>query len=259
MNNAAGAPSLQRILLLGGTSEIGLAIVGELARQQRSAAVLLGRDATSLARAVTELEGADDGCDSVTSAIVDARDAQAHPRAIAAAFELLGGIDVVVVAVGVLGEAGADAALAHPQAALDVLEVNCVGAGSLLLAALERLRAQGSGTAVVLSSVAAERPRKANPVYGASKAGLDALAQGIGDALQGSGVRVMVVRPGFVHTRMTRGLRPAPFATDAGAVARATRRGLERGSHTVWCPAILRPVMALIRLLPRPLFRRLAL
>ncbi len=100
-----------------------------------------------------------------------------------------------------------------------MLQVNLVGAGSLLIHSARRLRAQGAGTLVVLSSVAGERPRAANVVYGASKAGLDALAQGLGDALHDDGVRVLVVRAGFVRTRMTQGLKPAPLSTAPRALA----------------------------------------
>jgi decaprenylphospho-beta-D-erythro-pentofuranosid-2-ulose 2-reductase len=96
-------------------------------------------------------------------------------------------------------------------------------------------------------------------VYCAAKASLDALAQGLADALAGDGVRVMVVRPGFVQTRMTRGLPRPPLACTPEVVARATTRGLERGAQTVWAPGVLRWVMMLVRLLPRPLFRRLEL
>jgi decaprenylphospho-beta-D-erythro-pentofuranosid-2-ulose 2-reductase len=111
----------------------------------------------------------------------------------------------------------------------------------------------------VLSSVAGERVRRSNVVYGASKAGLDGLAQGLGDALHARGVRVMVVRPGFVHTRMTRGLDAAPLSTEPGAVARAVVRGLDRGDAVVWVPRSLRWLMLVVRFLPRPIFRRLPL
>jgi decaprenylphospho-beta-D-erythro-pentofuranosid-2-ulose 2-reductase len=112
---------------------------------------------------------------------------------------------------------------------------------------------------VVLSSVAGERARRSNYVYGASKAGLDAFFSGMGDALVGTGVRVMVVRPGFVHTKMTEGLDAAPLSTTPEAVAAAIVRGLERGSQTVWVPPTLRYVMSGLRHLPRPVFRRLPL
>ena len=110
---------------------------------------------------------------------------------------------------------------------------------------------------MVLSSVAAERPRQANGVYGASKAGLDSLAQALGDELREQGVRVLVVRPGFVKTRMTAGLDPAPLATTPEAVARVTVEALDGVGHTVWAPAMMRWVMLVLRLLPRPIFRRM--
>ena len=135
--------------------------------------------------------------------------------------------------------------------------MNVVGSGSLLIHAARRLRDGGGGTLVVLSSVAAERPRRANAVYGASKAALDALARGLGDDLHEDGVRTLVVRPGFVRTRMTRGLEPAPLATDAETVARAVVDGLDSGARIVWAPRALRWLMLVVRMLPGPLFRRL--
>jgi decaprenylphospho-beta-D-erythro-pentofuranosid-2-ulose 2-reductase len=141
--------------------------------------------------------------------------------------------------------------------AVQVLQVNAVGAGSMLIHAAKRMRERGSGTLVVLSSVAAERPRAGNVVYGASKAGLDALAQGLGDALHEDGVRVLVVRPGFVHTRMTRGLTPAPLSTTPQAVGRVVADGLDGSAHTVWAPHALRWLMLALKLVPRSLFRRM--
>ena len=111
----------------------------------------------------------------------------------------------------------------------------------------------------MLSSVAAERARASNAIYGAAKAGLDALAQGLADQAAADGVRVLVVRPGFVRTRMTAGLKPAPFATTAEAVADATVRALAGRAHTVWVPGSLRLVFAVLRHLPRRLYRRLPL
>jgi decaprenylphospho-beta-D-erythro-pentofuranosid-2-ulose 2-reductase len=108
---------------------------------------------------------------------------------------------------------------------------------------------------VVVSSVAAERARRSNFVYGSTMAGRDAFAQGLGDALVGSGARVMVVRPGFVHTRMTAGMEPAPFATTPEVVAAQVVRGLERGSDTVWAPPVVRWMFVVLRHLPRRLWR----
>jgi decaprenylphospho-beta-D-erythro-pentofuranosid-2-ulose 2-reductase len=168
-------------------------------------------------------------------------------------FSQHGDIDLVVVAVGMLGEQKRDEADA--ASAVAVLETNFVGVVSVLIPIAERMRRQGHGAIVVLSSVAAERPRRANFVYGASKAGLDAFAQGLSDALVGSGVHVLVVRPGFVRTKMTAGLAAAPFAVSADAVADAVVSGLRSGAHTIWVPPVLRGVMAVMRNLPRSLFR----
>ena len=121
------------------------------------------------------------------------------------------------------------------------------------------MRGQGGGTLIVLSSVAAERPRAGNAIYGPAKAGLDALAQGLADAAIGTGVRVLVVRPGFVHTRMTAGLPVRPMAVTPEEVADATVRALAGRAHTIWVPGRLRYVFAVLRHLPRSLFRRLAL
>jgi decaprenylphospho-beta-D-erythro-pentofuranosid-2-ulose 2-reductase len=244
MSAAAGE---RRVLLIGGTSEIGQAIVRRLASAGRVRAFLLGRDAEGLGRAAASLAAGYD--------VVDANDLGAHEDAVARAFDRAGGFDVVVLAVGVLGgQAGLDACR---DEAIEVMSVDFVGAGSLLLASLEQLRRQGHGTVVVLSSVAAERARASNAIYGAAKAGLDSLAQGLGDSLAGSGVRVLVVRPGFVKTRMTSGLKPAPFAVSAEAVAGATVAGLERGADTVWVPGVLRYVFAVLRHLPRAVYRKL--
>ncbi len=244
-----------RALLVGGSSEIGLAIVRRLAADGPVSAVLLGRDGDRLQAAATRLQH--DGIAPAEVVIADAADLAAHERAVAEAFERGGGVDVAVLAVGVLGaQAGLDA---DPATAEEVMRVNFLGAGSLLLHCMRRLRAQRRGTLIVLSSVAGELPRASNAIYGAAKAGLDALAQGIGDATADDGVRVLVVRPGFVATRMTSGLEPAPFATTTDAVADAAVAALGGHARTIWVPSRLRWICALLRHMPRALFRRLPL
>jgi decaprenylphospho-beta-D-erythro-pentofuranosid-2-ulose 2-reductase len=253
VRGASSGSSGRRVLVLGGTSEIALAIVAELQRQAPREVALLGRDPEALARVAAQLR--EQGCERVVTAELDALDTDGHERAIAAAWEELGGVDVVIVAVGLLGERGT--LLEDIPVALEVLRVNLLGTGSLTLRAAQRLREQGSGTLVVLSSVAAQRPRPTNVAYGASKAGLDALAQGLGVVLAPDGVRVVVVRPGFVHTRMTRGLPVPPLASTPQAVARRVVDGLDGRAAIVWAPRIMRLAMGVIRLLPRSLFRRI--
>lgn len=244
---------MTRVLLIGGSSEIGLATVRRLRADGPVSACLLGRDPARLQDAAARLRA--HGIEAVSVVIADAGALEEHRRAVADAFAA--GIDVAILAVGVLGaQAGLDA---DPAEADEVMRITFIGAGSLLMHCLRALRDQGHGTLVVLSSVAAERPRAANAVYGAAKAGLDALAQGLADAVAGSGVRVIVVRPGFVRTRMTAGLEPAPMAVAPEAVADATVKALAGRAHTVWVPGRLRAVFFVVRHLPRSLFRRLPL
>jgi decaprenylphospho-beta-D-erythro-pentofuranosid-2-ulose 2-reductase len=240
-------------VVLGGTSEIALAIVRELVRIAPRDVVLAGRDPERLAAAADAVASA--GATSVSTVEVDALEVACHEGAVAEAFARMGGADLVLLAVGVLGERGG--VPRDVDDALEVLRVNVVGAGSLLIRAARRLQLQGSGTIVVLSSVAGERVRASNVVYGAAKAGLDALALGLADALHRDGVRVMVVRPGFVRTRMTDGLAPAPLAAAPADVAAAVVRGLDRGAGVVWTPTGLRWMMLVLRLLPRSIVRAL--
>jgi decaprenylphospho-beta-D-erythro-pentofuranosid-2-ulose 2-reductase len=126
-----------------------------------------------------------------------------------------------------------------------------------LLAIAARLRQAGRGTIVVLSSVAAVRPRKANFVYGAAKAGLDAFGRGLADSLHGTGVRVLLVRPGFVTGRMTAGMEPAPLASSPAQVGAAVVAALASNAPEVWVPRSVGMLAFAMRLIPRPLWRQL--
>jgi decaprenylphospho-beta-D-erythro-pentofuranosid-2-ulose 2-reductase len=252
VRDALGA--VQSVVVLGGTSEIGLATVRALAQRRALRVVLAARDPGRLDEPGSELRSA--GAEAVDTLRWDATDPpKEQAGAVGRAFELAGDVDLVLVAAGVLPDQ--DRAAADPAAAAEVMQVNLVGPVTAIVEAARRLRAQGHGTLVVLSTVAAERARKSNFVYGASKAGLDAFCQGLGDSLDGTCVRVMVVRPGFVHTRMTAGMAPGPLATTPEAVAAAIADGIAGDRHTVWVPGPLRFVMSALRHLPRPIFRRL--
>jgi decaprenylphospho-beta-D-erythro-pentofuranosid-2-ulose 2-reductase len=245
----------KRVLLVGGSSEIAIAIAQRLAADGPVRPYLLGRDRDRMERALQSLRGA--GCADGELDLLDASDLATHEAVVARAFERSGGFELVVLAIGVLGaQAGLDA---DPAVAAEVMRVDFLGCGSLLLHCLRQLRDQGRGTLVVFSTVAVERARASLAIYGAAKAGLDALAQGLADATTGSGARVLVVRPGFVKTQMTAGLAPAPFATTPEAVADATVRALATSAHTIWVPAELRYIFAVLRHLPRALYRRLPL
>lgn len=247
MNDALGLP--QSILVLGGSSEIARATVRALLAKRPARVVLGGREA-SLAEAAQECRQR--GATDVSTVVFDAADPSSVSTAIDAAFHA--DIDLVIVAFGVLGDQAAFDA--DPAAAAHATTVNYTSAVVAGLRAAHHLRAQGHGTIVALSSVAGERVRKANFVYGSTKAGFDGFFQGLGDALEGTGARVMIVRPGFVKSRMTAGMKEAPFATDPDAVAALIVRGLAKGSPIIWTPPILKIVFAIFRHLPRGVWRK---
>jgi len=251
VNDAHGSP--QTVLVFGGTSEIAGAVLDRLVARRARTVILAGRDRAGLEAAADGLRNR--GVGAVETVAFEATDPDGHAGLVDGVFDRHGDVDLVLVAFGQLGD---QAALeADPATAARLVAVNYVAAVSVGLAVAARLRAQGHGKLVALSSVAAERPRRANFVYGSSKAGMDAFFRGLGDSLRGSGAGVVVVRPGFVCGRMTAGTDPAPFATSPGAVADGIVRALETGAETVWVPPSLRWVMTVLRHLPGPLFRRL--
>ncbi|MEU9389183.1 decaprenylphospho-beta-D-erythro-pentofuranosid-2-ulose 2-reductase [Streptomyces sp. NPDC048324] len=251
MKDAFGLP--QSLLVLGGTSEIALATARRLIARRTRVVWLAGRPSPALETAAAELRAL--GTEVHTVAF-DALDPGAHEEVLGKVFAE-GDVDMVLLAFGVLGDQAGDER--EPAAAVRVVQTNYTGAVSAGLVAARALQAQGHGSLVVLSSVAGERARRSNFIYGSSKAGLDAFAQGLGDALHGTGVHVMVVRPGFVRSKMTEGLPETPLATTPESVATAVELGLRRRSETVWVPGALRVVMSALRHVPRGLFRRLAL
>jgi decaprenylphospho-beta-D-erythro-pentofuranosid-2-ulose 2-reductase len=249
--DALGNP--QSVFLIGGTSEIGLAIVKRLARGNRLGRVVLaGRPGASLDVAAHEIQGLLAAPARVEVVSLDLLDRSTFDAAVDTAFAQP--LDVVVMAAGVLP----DQARARTDAEYltTTNEINFVGPVHIGTLVATRLNTQGRGVLVVLSSVAAERPRRDNFAYGAAKAGLDAWANGMADNLATSGVRVLVVRPGMVRTRMSAGLPEAPMTSDASEVADAVAKHLTSGPVTIWVPAQLQVLMSGLRHLPRPLFRR---
>lgn len=247
MIDALGRPG--RVLLLGGTSEIGLAILEALPLAPDTEVILAGRDEARMAQLGSRLP-----C-RVSTRFYEATALDTHQAFADEAFAAAD-IDIVVSAVGMLvSQADLDR---NPRRAGTLVETNLTSHVTTLLAVAAHLRTQRHGTVVILSSVAAVRPRKANFVYGATKAGLDAFARGLADSLHGSGARVLLVRPGFVAGRMTAGLTPAPLATTPEQVAAAAATALARGTDTVWVPRRLAALAALMALVPRSLWRRLS-
>jgi decaprenylphospho-beta-D-erythro-pentofuranosid-2-ulose 2-reductase len=251
MRDALG--SVQSAFVLGGGSDLALATMRALVADRCRTVVLAGRDAAKLEAPAQELRALGAAVDIVA---FDALDPASHEAVIDEVFAAHPDLDVVLLAFGVLGDQ--EAFEADPGAAAEAVTANYTGAVSAGLAVAKQLRAQGHGTLVIMSSVAGERVRAENFVYGSSKAGLDGFAQGLGDSLAGSGAGVMIVRPGFVHTKMTEGMAKAPFSTTPDVVATAIVDGLRKGRRTVWVPAQLRYVFSVLRHLPGPLWRRVS-
>lgn len=250
-----GLGAVQSVLVLGGSSDIARSTLRRLVQQRTRKVVLAGRSPDQLDDVADELRSL--GATRVDAVGFDASEFETHETFVEEVFARSGEIDLVVVAFGVLGDQAA--AERDHAAATEIARVNYLGAVSVLGPIAERLRAQGHGVIVALSSVAGERVRRSNFIYGSSKAGLDAFLQGLSDRLAGSGVHVLIVRPGFVYTKMTDGLPAVPLAVGPDAVAEAILDGIASRRAIVWVPSVLRYAMSFLRHLPRPVLRRLPL
>lgn len=254
MKNGVGVP--QNIVLFGGTSEIGQAIVSQLVKPGVAHVSLVCRDVDGGALFADTL-GGDDSDVEVDVVRFDAAD---HKSMASIVEEVSSGgrdIDVAVVAQGVLAE-GVDY-WSDPAAVADVMSVNTTATMALLWALAARMKRQGYGRIVLLSSVAGVRVRKGNSVYGASKAAVDAFALALDHDLEGSGVSILVVRPGFVESKMTAGMKKAPFSTTPVAVGKIVAEAVNGSQTVVYAPSVLRWVFGIFRLLPQAVWRRLPL
>ncbi|WP_066905708.1 decaprenylphospho-beta-D-erythro-pentofuranosid-2-ulose 2-reductase [Millisia brevis] len=251
MIDAVGSP--RTILLLGGTSEIGLAIIKRYLADAPARVILAAlpndplRDA-----AVTEMTEA--GARSVELIDFDAAQTASHPEVIAKAWAG-GDVDVAIVAFGLLGDA--EQLWQDQVKAVAIAQINYTAAVSVGVLIGERMRAQGFGQIIAMSTVAGERVRRSNFVYGSTKAGLDGFYLGLGEALREYGPRVLVVRPGQVRTRMSAGVKEAPLTVDKEDVAELVVVSAAKGKDLVWAPPPFRFVMMVLRHIPRPIFRRL--
>jgi short-subunit dehydrogenase len=240
------------VVIFGGRSEIGLEVAKRLA--PGSEVVLAARGSDRLAAEVAALSDA--GASAVHVCEFDADDLGGHDRIVRSIVDQHGPIGTAVVAFGILGDqARAEVDAAHAAA---IVHTDFTAQVSLLTALAATMRAADGGAIVVFSSIAGARVRRANYVYGSAKAGLDGFARGLTDALHGTGVHVLLVRPGFVIGRMTDGMSPAPLSSTPGQVADATVAALRRGRSEVWVPRSLGLLALGLRLTPRFVWRRLS-
>ncbi|WKD58510.1 decaprenylphospho-beta-D-erythro-pentofuranosid-2-ulose 2-reductase [Corynebacterium caspium] len=251
MLNAVG--QAQNILLLGGTSEIGQSIVEEFLDRGPARVILAARkDSPRLDAAVTALKAA--GASAVEVLDFDATATETHPEVIEKAFSY-GDVDVAIVAFGTLGD---QEELWQNQAkAVASAQTNFTAAVSVGVLLAEHMRPQGHGHIVALSSVAGMRVRRSNFVYGAAKAGVDGFYINLGEAVKKDGVKVLVVRPGQVRTKMSANAGEAPLTVDAKDVAEATYEAVVKGKSAIFVHPAFQLVSTVFKFIPQPIFAKL--
>lgn len=251
MINAVGTP--QTLLLLGGTSEIGLAICAEYLKKGSLRVILAALPGDPLReQSVTLLKEA--GASSVDVIDFDALDTDSHPKVIDAAFSG-GDVDIAIVAFALDGDP--EELWQNQAKAVRVAQVNYTASVSVGVLLGEKLKNQGFGQIIVMSSVAGERVRRTNFVYGSTKAGLDGFYLGLGEALRPFGPKVLVIRPGMVRTKFSAHVDEAPMTVDKEDIAVLAVRSATKGKDLVWAPGQFRFVMMILRHIPRAIFRKL--
>lgn len=243
------------VLIVGGSSEIGIEIAKQLARRGSSKFLLAGRSLGAMQLAANEISSVSEHSSASVSVIYyDTVAPGSTAELLAAAKAELETIDMAVIAVGALGNQADDEK--DPLSAQRILEANFSSLAPDILAIANHMSNQGFGHILVLSSVAGIRVRASNFIYGSAKAGLDGFAMALGDALVETGVKVTVVRPGFVTTKMTAHMKPRPLSASAHKVAADALRAADQGRTSVYVPLAVGVVVSIYRLLPRAIARR---
>lgn len=250
MINATGKP--QTILLLGGASDMGLAVVEEFLTRGPARVILAARANESLESATTRLNEA--GASQITTVAFDAIDFHSHSRVFEEIWST-GDIDLAIVAFGILGDN--EEQWQNQRSAVLAAQVNYTGAVSVGVLLAQHMKKQGHGQIVVFSSVAGEMVRRSNFVYGSSKAGTDGFYRMLGEALRGTGVRVLTVRPGQARTNMTKDLPDAPLTVNKEDVAKAIAKAVDDKKTLIWVHPLFRPIMMVLKHLPQFVLRKL--
>jgi decaprenylphospho-beta-D-erythro-pentofuranosid-2-ulose 2-reductase len=240
-----------KVVFLGATRGMGRALA-RLMAARGDVLFLLGRGADDLDKSARDLEVRGGG--PVGTAACDLEHPDQFAAALDAAESALGGLDAVVVTAGAF--ATQERLEQEPDLAHRLLRVNFTNTVVFCEEARRRLMARGGGTLCVFSSVAGDRGRTPVVLYGAAKAGLSRYLEGLDHRFRAQGLRTVCVKPGFVKTSMTDGLRPPPFAGEPEGVARIVLRAIDRGQPMVYAPPIWRLVMLVIQHLPRFVMRR---
>jgi decaprenylphospho-beta-D-erythro-pentofuranosid-2-ulose 2-reductase len=240
-----GIKQLQNVMVIGGKSEIALEIVKNINLAPNGKVFLLGRN--------IEIQ---ETTSSRTQLIGINYDLNNQIQRIEIVSQLLSDqdFDLVIMAAGYLGAKPIESSARQNR---EIINVNFTHSAEVLELLANRLSLQKHGKILILSSVASLRPRKSNYIYGASKAGLDFMARGLQLDLEGTGVEIYIARPGFVHSRMTRGMTPAPFAITAGKAGEICAKGITRSKKVFYVPGILKYLMLIVRCLPIKLLKKL--
>lgn len=242
-----------KVVILGGTRGMGRAISRQLAARGASVCVI-GNEPEDLERTVADLRVRGPQA-SVSSAVCDLANPATFEPALDAAIESMQGLDTVIVTAAVF--ATQEQLEADTERAITLLTLNVANTIGFCEHARKRLLANGGGTLCVFSSVAGERGRKPVILYGAGKAALSAYMEGLDHKYRSAGLRAVTVKPGFVKTGMTAGLKPPPFAGEPEGVAKIVLAAIDRGVPVVYAPRIWALVMLVIRWLPRAVMRRI--
>ncbi|HEX5749944.1 MAG TPA: SDR family oxidoreductase [Archangium sp.] len=245
---------MKKVIVLGATSAIAQSTVQLLAARGASL-YLVGRNPERLQATATEARVK--GAPSVHTETLDLDDLAQHEALVERAATALGGLDGALLAHGILGNQ--EAAQRSYTEAEKVLRTNFLSAVSLLTPLANRFEAQKAGTLVVISSVAGDRGRQSNYVYGASKGALSIFLQGLRNRLARSGVAVVTVKPGFVDTPMTADMKKNALFATPDKVARGIVRAADARKDEVYLPGFWGPIMFAIRGIPERVFKRMKL
>jgi decaprenylphospho-beta-D-erythro-pentofuranosid-2-ulose 2-reductase len=245
-------PTAARVLLVGATSAIAVHLARGLATRGASL-YLTGRDPARLDAIVADLRVR--GATQVVVDTLDLRDNEALTGLAARAAAALDGLDTVVVAAGTLPDQ--TAIDADPALLVDAMQVNATGAMLVLGAAAAHFEQQGHGLLVAIGSVAGDRGRAVNAVYGAAKGALEIYLSGLRQRLRRRGVGVLLVKPGFVDTPMTAGFKKTALWATPQRVAQDILRAMDRGRSVLYTPWFWRWIMLIIRHVPEAVFVRM--
>lgn len=221
-----------------------------------------GADLFLIARSEARLRAVRDdlqvrGAGQVHTRVIDAVDSERHAEVVNAAVQALGGLDGVLIAHGTLPDQRL--CEASVEETLRALEVNCLSIISLLTILANYFEEQSRGCIAVITSVAGDRGRQSNYVYGTAKGALNVFLEGLRNRLHRAGVSVVTIKPGFVDTPMTAALPKNALFADAAAVGTKICEAMESGRAVVYVPWFWRPIMAVVRSLPETIFKRLKL